>query len=251
MNQLSKKVGRIALVITFALFFALSSFAQFPSGAGIQVFPLDATPAHTGDMVEFAIHLDGSAVPGKAMKGFHLDLSLHPDVSWVGLPELDLNHIDFENVSASDVQVVLSTGGKIEIDAAFPDLHRTAGEVGRFTLQADNGPINPDKFIADGGAGLIVVEDIGFKRPAPEATNLQSEIQVFPNPFRETLQFTLENNPPQAIVIHDCQGKEIDRITGESLELKTWNASLYPSGTYWLTAAYSNGNRTTKMIVKE
>ncbi|MCX6156999.1 MAG: T9SS type A sorting domain-containing protein [Ignavibacteriae bacterium] len=98
-------------------------------------------------------------------------------------------------------------------------------------------------------------EAIGIKQISETVPSTYSLKQNYPNPFNPTtnIKFDLVKNSFVNLTILDVSGREIETLVNEKLGTGTYevnfNASKYPSGTYFYKLETDNFSGTKKMIL--
>lgn len=92
------------------------------------------------------------------------------------------------------------------------------------------------------GTGFQDLSNINFSK---------SKISIYPNPTKNILNFSLENNIRlKSITINDITGKSIMNFNS-NIEQKTLDVSSLSSGVYFVTFSDDNGSSITKKFIKQ
>jgi hypothetical protein len=179
--------------------------------------------------------------------------------SVVAIPVAGANQYEFEFRDVNNLSVVycsrIQTSTTLSFTNLNPVLQNTtqysvrvrasiAGTWGQFGNVCTIGFLGANRMATD--ESLVAIED--SKKNSEE---IISPVQVFPNPFTNELQLSMDNNFQDYFYsVIDITGKEIvpeTRLAGKSILLN----NEMDAGVYWLRLRNQNGNITNCRIIKQ
>ena len=162
-----------------------------------------------------------------------------PGKSWLGLSnELYVASLDSPTV------------GTAEFSLLREDNQGQSGSGWVLTAHFVNGSqaLARSAAVATMGGGIVIGENIDLKVVHTTENQVADPIQVYPNPFVETIQVQTGGQVPLQIRIRSLSGQVVARrrFTGAG----SWNLRQLPAGTYLLEAEGKSGDRYIRRLVK-
>lgn len=179
--------------------------------------------------------------------------------SVVALPVAGANQYEFEFRDVNNLSVVYCSRIQTSTTLSFTNLNPSLQNTTQYSIRVrasiagTSGQFGNVCTIGFLGANRIADEE--SLEPNIE-TKIQSEeiissVQVFPNPFTNELQLSLENNSQDYFYsVIDIAGKQIvaeTKLTGKSIQLN----NEMDAGIYWLRLRNQKGNISNYRIIKQ
>lgn len=99
--------------------------------------------------------------------------------------------------------------------------------------------------IVNSTGGIVIIENIGFKRPQEF---LETESSVYPNPFNSTLNFDWGTTTPSSVQVFNQQGILIAKLSQDQISMGKWYAPEIPSGLYHVVIESKDSRSTFKVL---
>ncbi|WP_430612952.1 S8 family serine peptidase [Flavobacterium sp. JP2137] len=100
----------------------------------------------------------------------------------------------------------------------------------------------------------LVVSSKGGNLSMDNATKLESELRIWPNPAKDfiTIESTEENIKDASVSLFDISGKQLLTLTNKAVYSSTWTIPLndLSTGIYFLKFSNANGQVTKKILIK-
>lgn len=211
------------------------------------------SPAGTlqaGESATYYIKLGSAAKPVSDAVAFDIELTLGAAAALPAPGKTSLSHCWIMAPTAANSRELASPAKHtLRLRAERTDgLGQTGyGELFRIELTSTVNGIPAEKLISSGG-GLIIVEDIGYKRnPSALASNLPAPT-LYPNPCAGQLRMDWHGEVPSQILLIDGQGKT-QVIPQTALYAGSWNTENVAEGLYRLAIQYPNGEAVIRSLV--
>lgn len=197
-----------------------------------------------GDTVLVDLLLGNAGSPIANAAGFEIWLELTDEVQLVPLPKASPGNGWTQVNTSFDPSL-----GHLLVTAPVAEntIHSQSGKLCSLSLVATQDSVHADSLIEAFG-GILIIENIGFKRHLVTVSPVQSQFQVYPNPATDQIHFAFEGPEPKEIRIIGPKGQVI-KVTQQS-HFRETDLRHLPSGLYRAVAVYDTQQKVQSFVLQ-